>query len=135
MGLCKWVETRSWRAYRRGWIAIHASHGLPRDWRIWQNREPFRYLLRTLEAPDVAALPRGGIVAVGMLMSCVPTQQVRSTLTDTEVSWGDYRSGHYAFTFGPILRLERPVPCRGNQGFWGIWAELAADILEVVPDA
>ena len=67
----KRIETRSWKAPYRGYVAIHAAKGFPRDAILLCRDEPFRTVLKTvIKTPN--DLPRGAIVAVAILDDVMP---------------------------------------------------------------
>jgi hypothetical protein len=139
----KRIETRSWRTHYRGVVAIHASKAFPRDCRQLVAREPFYHALlragsiaalpfpqRADDAPPPAvalALPLGAIIAVGRLVDVVPTYEFHLNgreLSDHERAFGDYSSGRFAWMLAGVVRLARPVPCRGALGLWNVNASL-----------
>ena len=96
----KRYETRSWKTAYRGLIAIHAS----------KNRE------------ETAVGPFGAIVAVGRLVACRLTQNIR--VSETEWELGDFTPGRYAWEIIGVEKLAQPVPLRGYQGLWNVPPEM-----------
>ena len=90
----KQYETRSWFTSYRGSLAIHAS----------KSRE------------YSAVGPFGAIVAVGRLVACRLTQNIR--VSETEWELGDFTPGRYAWKIADVERLVQPIPTRGYQGLW-----------------
>ena len=120
----KHIETRSWRTSYRGWLAIHAAKTLPTAERLLCEQEPFRTaLLRdtTLDPtrPLTAQLPRGSVLAVAWLNSCLPMETIEPP-DEPERSFGDYAPGRYAWYLSQVYRLPQPVPARGKLGLWRI---------------
>jgi len=120
----KRIETRSWRTSYRGWLAIHAGKTLPAMERALCEQEPFRTaLLRdtTLDPtrPLAAQLPRGCIIAVVRLDSCLPMEAIEPP-DEQERSFGDYTPCRYAWYLSQVYRLPRPIPARGALGLWRI---------------
>jgi len=120
----KRIETRSWRTSYRGWLAIHAAKTLPAAERLLCEQEPFRTaLLRDTmldpTRPLAAQLPRGCIIAVAWLDSCLPMETIEQP-GELERSFGDYAPGRYAWYLSRVYRLEPPIPARGALGLWRI---------------
>ena len=120
----KRIETRSWRTSYRGWLAIHAGMTLPAADRLLCEQEPFRAaLLRDttldLTRPLAAQLPRGCVLAVAWLDSCLPMKNI-DLPDEPERSFGDYAPGRYAWYLSRVCRLTPPVPAQGRLGLWRI---------------
>jgi hypothetical protein len=111
-------ETRSWKTAYRGPLIIHAARRLTRLDRQNCQTEPFRgrLLAQGFETPD--DLPRGAAVAVGDLITVAPTEVLRTTLTQDELPFGDYRDNRYAWKLANVHRFSEPIPARGSQGLW-----------------
>lgn len=103
-------ETRGRRTSHRGPIAIHAG-----------------LVCRTCFPDDLAdelaeefgidwsrTLPRGGVVAVGVLADCVPAE----TVPEIERVWGDFAPGRFAWRIEEVRTLHPAIPARGCQGMW-----------------
>jgi hypothetical protein len=113
----KRYETRSWRTSYRGPLAIHASlAGMDLD----ANLLAARYGLR--------GAPRGAIVAVVELFECFPI--VGIPMSQTEVDFGVFRPGRYAWELTNIRPLREPYPILGHQGLWNVPDDAAARLLE-----
>ena len=108
----KWVENRSWSTRYRGPLAIHAGKGI-------------QYLSRD----DLADYPTGAIVAVCRLTNCVLLNHARARpdpdglIVGTHVTWGElvahpYTEGPWCWVIEDVVRLARPIPCRGQVGLW-----------------
>lgn len=141
----KRIETRSWSSNHRGWVAIHASKGFPRDARDLCYEEPFAAALAkggvtSLGVQDAPSLlPLGAIVAVGNLHRVgrigrthdgqvhVRGHDLPETDPD-ELAFGDYTAGRYGWVFTNVGRLATPVPCRGALSLW----DVPADVMEAV---
>ena len=102
----KRYETRSWRTSYTGPIAIHAS----------KNREETEYSGIALDGPF------GAIVAVGRLVACHRTEDIR--VPETEWELGDFTPGRYAWEIIGVEKLPQPVPLRGYQGLWNVPPEM-----------
>jgi hypothetical protein len=134
----KRYETRSWRTWHRGPIAIHAG------------KKPFEKVLAEYAVPPdtiqrmqedcVHSLgidfdfAYGAIIAVGYLVRCyeIIRENARITLyrkgmepvwyhpTDKELLYGDWTPGRYAWELANVRTLPVPVPYRGQQGLWSV---------------
>ncbi len=144
----KQIETRSFQRSYRGPLAIHASKGL-----AGLSEEEYRALARSHPyfGPALQAggypmagikhfdnLPRGAIVAVCELETCMPTTWITATgrttvhtikgpleyvLTDQERAFGDYSAGRFAWLLSNIYALPEPIPAKGALGLWQMDAE------------
>jgi hypothetical protein len=137
----KWIETRGWATDYRGPVAIHAAKKDDLELRIWWETrigadpetefEPRRRRLASFRAagiPGYDELPRGMIVAVGLLLECRPTEEViHSGLVSLEEAvWGNYAPGRYGWIFSRMVMLSEPIPFRGALGLfdWPAPAEI-----------
>lgn len=104
----KRYETRSWSTCHRGSIAIHAA------------KRPLRKNdLELAERYGLEAVPLGFIVAIAELRECLPiTKDLAAQQSTTELDFGDWRPGRYAWLLENIQRLKEPVMERGMQGLW-----------------
>ena len=147
----KHIETRSWPTKYRGPLAIHAAQGLGPvgGMRGFVELIGAPLFQRSL-APDAkgggfwetvkdraAVLPRGAILAVCELETCIPTLWLTATgrttvstrsgpaeyvLTDQERAFGDYTPGRYAWLLSNVRALPEPIPAKGALGLWN-WDE------------
>ena len=110
----KTFETRSWDTRYRGPVAIHAGLTVDRAMALDAGYKP-------------DALPLGAIVAVAMLVGCMPADRAARIIEDTmpaamaaeELANGDFSPGRWAWELGDI----HPVPAlrvRGHQGLWDV---------------
>lgn len=115
----KRIETRSWHTNYRGPLAIHAAKIYPKDCLGLCANEPFASALHTADLLGVY-LPTGVIVAVCELIAMIPTDaaQIDYDLTDTELAFGDYSPGRWAWILNNIIRLIKPIPAKGSLGLW-----------------
>ena len=80
-------------------------------------------------------LPLGAVLCAVNLTSCVPTERVDFddieaprwrtykgekylTLPRGQARWGDYSRGRFVWLLGDVVPLDRPVYCKGGQGWW-----------------
>lgn len=113
----KTVETRSWPTIHRGYLAITASKS--------GKMEMLDALLaQTGLPPRVNDLvkgerwPCGVVVAVVHMIACIRTEEYRPKIDAIEAAFGDYSPGRWAWVFGAITALDRPVPCSGFRMLW-----------------
>ena len=109
-------ETRSWRTSFRGTLAIHAA----------KKRSPAGKVFFTQHHAVFARagihyfedLSFGCVLLTCQLGDCVATEVLRGSISDTELAFGDYSDGRFAWRLVDVQRLATPVPARGAQGFW-----------------
>jgi hypothetical protein len=110
------------------WIAIHASSRLDKDQRATMDREPFRSVLEHYGISYMTAthadLPRRTIVAVAKCWAIEPTDGLtRSTLTPTEIAFGDYSPGRWAYFLDqviPVCTFDNYLFATGKLGLWNL---------------
>lgn len=119
----KQIETRSWRTYYRGPLAVHAAVGFPKWAADLSGREPFYSVLsNALKADPRNMLPLGAILCVCNLTACKPTESIdlmpgfRST---NEYAFGDYSPNRWMWLLEDVRRLQQPIPVKGALGLWG----------------
>lgn len=144
----KRIETRSWSTKYRGPIAIHAAKGMPRDARMFAYHDPAGKALNDagiLLGGNCAALPRGAIVATAILLEVMLTgdwlnyRHVTRTInlghgrswivTPTEIAFGNYEPGRFAWLLDDVRALPVPIACKGALGLW----TLPDDVARMVP--
>lgn len=114
----KVYETRSWATNYRGPLAIHVA----RRWQIEQvqimQQEPYRSVLGKHGFSVSANFPLGCVVAVVDLTGVYRTEDMRASLGEQELAFGDYRDGRLAWKLGNVRKLPKPVRATGAQGLW-----------------
>jgi activating signal cointegrator 1 len=118
----KHIDTRSWRTSYRGPLAIHAAKTFPTWAQERCDQEPFFSALRRMETIDASRplapqLPCGCVLAVAFLEACLRIEE-REFPAEPERSFGDYRSGRYAWILRSIMRLPTPLAARGALSLW-----------------
>jgi hypothetical protein len=123
LGLKRW-ETRSWSTDYRGPLAIHAAKRPWNDTGEW-HAEARRRMVRqvTLNGPITWAF--GAVVCVVDVVDCVRTSELRRWLDPMAAFWGDFSDGEdlrgrWGFTLANVRVLPRPLPWRGQQGFFEV---------------
>ncbi len=104
----KTIETRAWQTSYRGVLYIHASKGFPKWAKTMAADEGF--------TPE--CLPLGCIIGSVFLKDIKPTEEIRSSLSDLELSWGDYADGRFAWIFERPMRLKEPIKAKGALSLW-----------------
>lgn len=107
----KRVENRAWPSGYRGLVLIHA--GQSKEW-----LKSWRYAM-----PD--PMPFGAVVAVAEIISCLHIESIRRDRIPKhllpELAWlhtHPHVEGPYCYVLDKIRPLPRPIPTRGQQGFW-----------------
>jgi hypothetical protein len=106
-------ETRHWPTNVRGRIAIHAAKSLegkkdiPEEWLLalglsWKTM-PFGCILGTVD-----------------LETCWKTEDIVERRSRTQLQWGNYAPGRFAFELVNPVLLPEPIPYRGAQGFFNV---------------
>ena len=122
----KAYETRSWDTPYRGELVIHAAQRsiekelstclLPHFKQALHEWFGFEIL------GDVYRLPHGAGLAVVELVDIFPTEKVRDQLSESELAFGNYADGRFAWELELIHQFDDPVPQRGFQKLWD-WPE------------
>lgn len=134
----KKIETRTWRSFYKGPIAIHSSlrvhvDELPTDGST--RRRMLDALLPHLPEFDrphrvtfrdvIDVLPLGCILGIGNLTACLPTGgfatwPVTGMPVETDDEWwfGNYQPGRYAWKIENVIALPEPIPARGLPSVW-----------------
>lgn len=135
----KVIETRSWRTYFTGPIAIHSSKSLTLSHRQMLTRPEYAKAFN-LQVPlaggelfEVCAeWPRGAVVATADLIGCLPTESLPyqglgmvskfSTkvfpIDERERAFGNYEPGRFAWILENVNPLPAPIEVKGRQGLW-----------------
>lgn len=111
LGLKKY-ETRSWPTKHRGKIAIHASV------------KPLSAELKFLsEKYNIKDLLFGQVIIIADLTDCILiTEDFIKAQSQTEIDFGDWHIGRYAWKLENIRPLTKPQKISGKQGLWN-WNE------------
>ena len=102
----KLTENRTYDTRVRGPVLIHAGKGL-----YGYIGDAVEHCQRMGWDVDVASLPRGAFVGIGVLYASEP---IGSECKDP------WEAGPWSWRFRSVCRFEYPVPWRGAQGFWGL---------------
>lgn len=113
----KRIETRSWKlpdSIIGQQVAIHSAKGYPGWAKDVRNCRKAREILGTVE-PE---LNRGKVLCVVKFTGCRFVEDVRRQISDTELCFGDYDDGRFAWFTEFVKRLDAPIPAIGHLGFW-----------------
>jgi hypothetical protein len=134
----KQFETRSWNTSYRGPLAIHAALKFPMAARWLLASDPFRsaflnagYHIGPLK--NLSWLPLGAVVATCELVATRPTVgEIAHAyhLSDTEIMFGDYSPGRYAWCLVNVKKLPEPIPAKGALRLWETDAQVSAALLD-----
>jgi hypothetical protein len=113
----KLYETRSWSTSYRGWLAIHAAKGFPRDCRALCYQQPFAAHLAHAGYNTPEDLPRGQVLAVVNLTDCVSTNRWQPA-SSVEYDFGNYGPHRYAWQLETVRQLKTPIDARGALSIW-----------------
>jgi len=139
---CKLYETKPFYTSYRGQVAIHAAKKYIVDvldgiypLGIEPERRAFVAAVRDcLGMRDIRhGLPYGAIIATTELVAChkigkfchAPDEfgywrsgQYWTPVRAQEALFGDWREGRFAWQWNNTKLLDKPIPCRGQQGLW-----------------
>lgn len=144
----KTIETRSWHTLYRGPIAIHAAKGMTvADWEMTQESD-FEDALAAAgvsvypfggncgPVKEAFAATRGKVIATARLIACLRMEQPRDQwvigvidprksgpdafrpIPESELPFGNYQEGRYAWILTDVVRLPEPIPAKGQLGLW-----------------
>jgi len=121
----KKYETRHWPTPYRGPLIIHAAKKWNHELYSLALMDPFAKCLReggynVSGGYDAKGngLPLGAFLCVVDLVEIVRTEDVVNSLSEQEVSFGNYLPGRFAWKLDNVRIFPEPVPARGYQGLW-----------------
>ena len=120
----KKIETRSWRTYHRGRLAVSSAKAFPR----WAREmclpgTPIGNYLLSAGYPRLDLdLPLGVVVCTVFHEKCVRMTEGNSPALP-ERDYGHYEPGRWMWMWRDVIRFEEPFPVRGYQGLWD-WDEI-----------
>jgi hypothetical protein len=138
LGLKPW-ETRGWSTTYRGPLALHAAKREWNDIDPWHAEASERLMRRCSDLisevnPQAELMHHarakkylhervlvfGAIVCIADVTGCENTGLLRSRIPPEHEFWGDFSDGRYAFKLANVRLLDRPLPWRGQQGFFDV---------------
>jgi len=116
LGLKKY-ETRSWATKYRGKIAIHSS--------LKPLSKTYLALAEKYGIQNTPAkMPLGKVLAICELEDCILMDEEFIRAQDqTEIDFGDWCAGRYAWKLKIVKILPEPKTIRGYQGLWNLVVE------------
>ena len=113
----KRYETRGWRCWHDGPLAIHAAkRDLTREDRLLWHHPDYRVLLYKCGNTLISNLPFG--VVIGICDKIHNHRTERLALLELERMLGDFSPGRWAWEPTNMRALPEPIPARGGQGIW-----------------
>jgi hypothetical protein len=111
------IENRSWQRSFRGWLAIHAS-AQPNCQAIFP---------RGIHVPDLDTLDYSAICGVARVVDIV-------TRNRSKWFWHpDDGSINYGWVLAKVIRLKKPIPCKGKLGLWNVSPKIYREIKRQLP--
>jgi activating signal cointegrator 1 len=130
----KEVETRCWSTKYRGELAIHSAARLPPKWLGASRHEPkFRDALADIfnarrdrderygfHVDDaIKKLPYGKVLCIVKLIDIEETGGMTCCeLSESELLFGNYELGRYAWFLEMVELFDEPIPAKGNRMLW-----------------
>jgi hypothetical protein len=123
----KRIETRSWRVWIHGRVAIHASKGFPKAEQELCYEEPFRSVLAAhFGSPQFMPhlmMLAGNVLGEVDITGCLGTETIKHqakyfNLTEQEEAFGDFGANRYGIFMEKPELYKVPVPAKGSLGFW-----------------
>lgn len=123
----KHYETRPRRTNIRGRVAVHAGKkrfskkGFPAK---LIGEMAYGKILETEYSKGTGALKKatelayGAVIGTVEIVDCVPVEQIIPTLNERERLLGDFSPGRFAWVLQNPIMFEKPIPARGQQGWW-----------------
>lgn len=139
----KRIETRSWSTDYRGPLVIHSAKGLgpvggkrglteqcqmPAFFNALDRHSASFYL------DGAEALPLGKILAMATLVDvrridiALRAKVLSQTITPSEIEFGDYSSGRYAWFLENVRALPTPIECKGALSLWDVPQDIRTQI-------
>ena len=124
------TETRHWKTYYRGWLAVHAAKHFEKN---FPAGDPLRAILDDEFGGHWAMdLPCGAIIGAVELVDCQRMSEAAPVHDDDRVC-GHWAEERWAWRRRRVIALKQPIPFKGAQGFFAIPAEIATQLMERVP--
>ena len=121
-------ETRHWYTGHRGWLAVHATKRFEKDFEVG---DPMRDILDGEFGGNWAMdLPTGAIIGAVDLVDCISTNIARGhPVHRDDRECGNWDRERYAWRRAAIVKLNEPIPYRGQQGMFTLPDDVARRIL------
>ena len=102
----KKIETRPRKTNIRGTIFIHAG-------KVFGEHNLHSSLIEKNEPYEL-----GAIIGTVEIVDCIQTQELKHTISDVEVALGNYENERYGWVLENPVKVDKPIPARGQQGWW-----------------
>lgn len=116
----KEFETRSFSIKHRGPLLIHASKRSDDLKEILRGRNLYCDVLSAHGFTSASDFTPGAALGIVDMVDCLPSEQVRDTLSSREKSFGNYADKRFAWKLANIRRFEAPIPMKGMQGLYQV---------------
>jgi hypothetical protein len=113
-------ETRHWATNIRGRIAIHAAKSLEGKKDIYEEDLPKGISWRDNYVMRYKPMPLGCILGTVDIVACHRAEDIRGQRSETQLFWGNYAPGRFAFELANPILLPEPIPFKGKQGFFTV---------------
>lgn len=113
----KGVETRSWGTPYRGWLAIQASKGFPKECMELCFDSPFCDVLSAAGIGTPRDLPLGQVLCVGRVVDVVSTNVWTPDKESNEYAFGNYGPDRFGWKFEDVRRIK-PFEAKGSLSIW-----------------
>lgn len=111
-------ETRGYKPplkYVGGFIGIHATAKFPPAKLI--GEELHELCMDVFGCSYNYSLPQGAILGVARLSGGLSTNEAKPA-DEADLAAGDWTADRYAWPLSDIIKLEKPIPAKGKQGWW-----------------
>jgi hypothetical protein len=115
-------ETRHWSTPHRGWLAVHATKHIEKDFSRWAAMEDI--LIGEFGRDWAKKLPTGAIIGAVDLADVAKMPGAKPAHAD-DFTCGNWEDGRFAWRGAAILKLSEPIPYRGRQGMFTLPDEIA----------
>ncbi len=127
-------ETRGWRTDHRGPLVMCSTKRIPFEAMEAAIREPF--LTALANEPGWKTQLGLALVIVNLKDCFLITEELRKKVLKergaNEIAFGNWEPGRYAWYCPQVLRIPKPFPVRGRQGFFDVPDQLLSVALEDV---
>lgn len=109
------IENRTWRTKERGRILVHASKTYDYFALAWITGNQRRRNLVRGRWPTVE--PQGALIGTVEVVECLSAAfYVGADISAPPVT--PWWTGPYGYVLAHPIKFEKPIPCRGQLGFW-----------------
>lgn len=125
----KGYETRPRKTNIRGRVAVHAGAKNPEEVANTVDLISEMEGMRFAEVRKRMAhwdYPCGAVVGTVEIVDCVHVEEIVDKLTPLEKALGDYSPGRFAWVLQNPIMFDKPIPARGQQGWWN-WPFVIAE--------